>query len=56
MTDDEAIDMLMKVLDHFKWNIAVPVTQDDEHLPGMVIGEDEYLNKLIGDNDDYIRR
>ena len=33
------------------WDIAIPEGKDDEEIQGMVIGTDEYLQEILGDDD-----
>ena len=42
------ITRLLWVLEDLKWNIAMPkIDDDDEIIPGFIIGESEYIDKVL---------
>lgn len=50
-TDGEYKQQLMKelieIVGQLGWNIAVPDFGEDEDVPGLVIGEPEYIDKIL---------
>ena len=50
--EKDAFQLLMTIAEALRWNIAIPMVGDDEEVPGLIIGKDEYINWIqdcIGD-------
>lgn len=45
MTNEEAISKIIEAAEHFGWNVSFP--NNDEDLIGMIIGTEEYIEKVL---------
>jgi hypothetical protein len=50
-TDEEYKQQLMKELidiaSELGWQIAIPETEEDDTVPGLIIGEPEYVEEVL---------
>ena len=44
---EHPIEVLIEVVKLLEWNIAV-INDKDEYVHGLIIGTDEYIDKVIG--------
>lgn len=49
-TEEEAINNILDACKLLDWNIKVEVTNEDKDLLGLVIGKDEYLDRVKFDD------
>ena len=48
INEKNAFETFMKCARFLGWNcIAIPKVGDDEHVPGVVIGRDEYVTDIL---------
>lgn len=47
MADKEAlIQELLEIAQELGWSVAIPSTDDDEEVPGLIIGEPGYVDMV----------
>lgn len=42
----DLMEQLIKVIDQLGWSVAVPEGDDDEDVPGLIIGTQEYVSAV----------
>ena len=50
--EKEALNLLGVIAEALGWNIAIPKVGDDDEVPGLIIGKDNYIQWIedcIGD-------
>lgn len=40
---------LLEIVKELGWQVALPTVPDDEPVPGMVIGTQEYIDRMVKD-------
>lgn len=56
MSEEELFDQLLEIVFKLGWDIAVPKVDDDDDVPGLIIGTPEYLDDVLSGkflDDDY---
>lgn len=54
LTEDQALELLSIAVRAMGWNMSIPNVDDDEEVPGLIIGKDEYIKWIedsLGDQD-----
>lgn len=46
MDKNDPIAKLLMLVDELGWTIAVPNSGDDEEIPGLIIGQPTYVDKI----------
>jgi hypothetical protein len=46
-TPEEALNAIIKACEFLGWTIAIPTENSQEDIKGLVIGEDEYVQKVL---------
>lgn len=41
---------LLEIVKELGWTVALPTVGDDEEVPGMVIGTEAYIDKMVKDD------
>ena len=49
-SEEEAMQMIIKVCEYLKWDIAVPDKDGDAPLDGLVIGKSHYVENILKDD------
>lgn len=44
LTEGEALVVLVEAADALGWNVAIPSIEDDEEVPGLIMGKDGYVD------------
>lgn len=52
MTEEEAIQNIIKSCEVMGWQIAIPKGEPDSNVDGLVIGTEEYINRTLLDEFD----
>lgn len=56
LTQVEAFELLIDIIHKVGWTMALPDIPDDEQVPGMIIGTEEFVNDACaGREADYWR-
>ena len=48
LTEENALELLLMVAGYLGWEVMVPGVNDDEHVPGLIIGHPEYIEWIEG--------
>ena len=48
VTENDAMDSLIKICDTFGWNIAIPPADEDDKISGVIIGTPDYIDGVLG--------
>ena len=43
----QLIKELMGICEELGWDVAIPDTEEDEEVPGLIIGYPEYIEKVL---------
>lgn len=46
-TPEEALNAIIKACEFLGWTVAVPNQDENADIQGLVIGEDEYVDKVM---------
>lgn len=44
---EELYERLLNLIAEIGWSIAIPDVSDDEEVPGLIIGTEEYVGKVL---------
>lgn len=47
VTENELMDTLVATIAQLGWTVALPELNDDDPVPGMIIGTNEYVGSII---------
>ena len=47
MTEKQIFDDLLQAIAALGWTVAVPGVGDDDDVPGLIVGKDEYVNAIL---------
>jgi hypothetical protein len=43
----QLIKDLLEICEELGWSVAIPDTEEDEEVPGLIIGNPEYIEKVL---------
>ena len=46
-TPEEALNAIIKACEFLGWTVAIPNESEDADIKGLVIGEDEYVDRVL---------
>lgn len=49
--DEQIIAEIMDLVTQLGWNVAIPNTDDNEPVKGLIIGTDEFINSYVSDGE-----
>lgn len=47
ISENQALELLMIAAEAMGWTIIVPDVDDDEEVPGLIIGKEEYVDWIL---------
>lgn len=50
-TTDELLAELLQIINELEWVIAMPNAEEDDEIPGMIIGTSAFVNEVISKYD-----